>query len=87
MRRLEALKSARLEHERVWRDCFDFTYPLRGSGFSGQMITAQEGQNRQAQNIVDITAVDAVRILVSAIMGGMTPANSLWFGMHVSRRG
>lgn len=84
VRRLEALKSLRLEHERVWRDCFDFTYPLRGSGFTGSMLTAAEGQTRQAQNIVDITAVDSVRILVSAIMGGMTPANSLWFGMHVT---
>lgn len=84
IRRLETLKSSRLEHERVWRDCFDFTYPLRGSGFTGSMITAQEGQNRQAQNICDITAVDSVRVLVSAICGGMTPANSLWFGMHVA---
>jgi hypothetical protein len=83
IRRLEALKSLRGVHERVWRDCFDFTYPLRGSGFNGQIMSAQEGQNRQAQNIVDVTAVDSVRILVSAIMGGMTPANSLWFGMHV----
>jgi hypothetical protein len=84
IRRLDALKALRLEHERVWRDCFDFTYPLRGSGFNGQIISAQEGQQRQAQNIVDITAVDAVRILVSAIMGGMTPANSLWFGLEVT---
>jgi hypothetical protein len=84
IRRLDSLKALRLEHERVWRDCFDFTYPLRGSGFNGQMISAQEAQQRQAQNIVDITAVDSVRILVSAIMGGMTPANSLWFGLDVT---
>jgi hypothetical protein len=84
IRRLEALKALRLVHERVWRDCYDYTYPLRGSGFNGQQITAQDAQNRQAQYIVDITAVDAVRILVSAIMGGMTPANSLWFGMDVT---
>lgn len=84
VRRLEAMKASRLIHERVWRDCFDFTFPLRGSGFNSTQITAQDAQNRQANFVVDITAIDAIRILVSAIMGGMTPANSLWFGMHVA---
>lgn len=83
IRRLDTLKGARLVHERVWRDCYDYTYPLRGSGFNGQMLTAQQGQERQANLVVDITAVDSCRVLVSGVVGGTTPSNSLWFGLHV----
>lgn len=82
VKRLAALKSLRRPHEQVWRDCFDHTYPLRGSGFTSDVIDAQEGQNKRA-NLLDSTATDAVRILASSIMSGLTPANSRWFGLDV----
>lgn len=78
IKRLAALKSLRRPHEEVWRECFDHTYPLRGSGFSSDVIDAQQGQVKRA-NLLDSTATDAVRILASAIMSGLTPANSRWF--------
>lgn len=79
---LSTLKSLRSPHEQVWRDCFDYSYPIRGSGFNGESLSAQEALNRKAR-LVDGTLTDAARILSSSIMGGMTPANSLWFGMDV----
>lgn len=82
VKRLAALKSLRRPHEQVWRDCFDHTYPLRGSGFTSDVIDAQEGQSKRA-NLLDSTATDAVRILASSIMSGLTPANSRWFGLDV----
>lgn len=82
VKRLSALKSLRRPHEQVWRDCFDFTYPLRGSGFVSDIIDAQEGQRRRA-NLLDSTATDAARVLASSIMSGLTPANSRWFGLDV----
>lgn len=82
VKRLAALKSLRRPHEQVWRDCFDHTYPLRGSGFTSDVIDAQEGQSKRA-NLLDSTATDAARILASSIMSGLTPANSRWFGLDV----
>lgn len=84
VKRLAALKSLRWPHEEVWRECFDHTYPLRGSGFSSDVIDAQQGQTKRA-NLLDATATDAVRILASAIMSGLTPANSRWFQLDVGQ--
>lgn len=84
VKRLAALKALRRPHEEVWRECFDHTYPLRGSGFSSDIIDAQQGQTKRA-NLLDATATDAVRILASSIMSGMTPANSRWFGLDTGQ--
>lgn len=84
VKRLAALKALRRPHEQVWRECFDFTYPLRGSGFTSDHVDAQQGQNKRA-NLLDATATDAVRILASAIMSGLTPANSRWFQLDTGK--
>lgn len=81
---LSTLKSLRSPHEQVWRDCYDHSYPIRGSGFSSEQITAIEAQMRKAR-MLDGTTTDAARILSSSIMSGLTPANSLWFGMDVGQ--
>lgn len=79
---LSVLRSLRNPHEQVWRDCFDYTYPMRGNGFYGDVMTAQEALNRKAR-ILDGTTTDSARILSSSVQSGLTPANSLWFGMDV----
>lgn len=79
---LSTLKSLRTPHETVWRDCYDYTHPIRGSGFYSDVMNADEALRRRAR-LIDSTTTDASRILASAIMGGMTPANSMWFGMDV----
>ncbi|WP_025859052.1 portal protein [Pseudomonas sp. CHM02] len=81
---LSTLKSLRSPHEQTWRDCYDHSYPVRGSGFSGESITATEAQTRKAR-MIDGTTTDAVRILSSAIMSGVTPANSVWFALDVGQ--
>ena len=81
---LSTLKSLRSPHETVWRDCFDHSYPIRGSGFCTEQISAIEAQMRKAR-MIDGTTTDAARILSSGIMSGLTPANSLWFGMDVGQ--
>ncbi|WP_110995393.1 portal protein [Pseudomonas sichuanensis] len=81
---LGVLKSLRSPHEQVWRDCFDHTYPMRGNGFYCEMMTAQEALNRRAR-IFDGTTTDSARILASSIQSGLTPANSLWFGLDVGQ--
>ena len=81
---LNTLKSLRSPHEQVWRDCFDNTYPQRGNGFYSEMMTAQEALNRKAR-IFDGTTTDSARTLSSSVQAGMTPANSLWFGMDVAQ--
>lgn len=81
---LSTMKSQRSPHESVWRDCYDLSHPIRGAGFNSDVISADEALRRRAR-IIDSTLTDSSRILASAIMGGMTPANSLWFGMDVGQ--
>lgn len=81
---LSTLKSLRSPHEQVWRDCYDHTYPIRGNGFYCEQMSAQEALNRKAR-IFDGTTTDAARILSSSVQSGLTPANSIWFGMDVGQ--
>ncbi|WP_137971995.1 portal protein [Pseudomonas sp. F(2018)] len=81
---LGTLKSLRNPHESVWRECYDYTHPIRGSGFYSDIMSADEALRRRAR-LIDSTTTDASRVLASAIMGGMTPANSLWFSLDVGQ--
>ena len=83
VRRLEQLKTLRLPHEQIWRDCLDHSFPMRGSGLNGNSLTAQQGMDIKSR-IVDSTATDGGRILASALQAGMTPANARWFGLEVA---
>lgn len=85
IKRLSALKSLRLPHEPVWRDCFDHTYPIRGAGLDGNTLgNGQDVQSRIAR-LVDSTLTDAARLQASSIMSGITPANSRWFGLDTGQ--
>lgn len=82
LRRLEALKQQRAPHERTWRECFLYTDPLRADGFQGAEMSSDQAQAERAK-LCDSTATDGVRTLASAIMSGLTPSNSRWFGLDV----
>lgn len=83
LRRHERMKSQRANAvETVWRDCMDYTFPLRGNGLNGAVETANAGQAKQAR-ILDSTAADAVLVLAANIMSGLTPANAEWFALDV----
>lgn len=82
VRRLGVLKGLRAVHENVWRDCFDYSFPLRGSGLMQNDLTAQQALDRRAR-LVDSTATDGGRVLAAQMQGGGTPANARWFGLDV----
>jgi hypothetical protein len=82
LRRLSALKSMRTPHEYVWRDCFDHSFTMRGSGLQQNSLTASQALDKKSR-IVDSTATDAGTILASALQSGMTPANSRWQSLEV----
>ena len=87
LRRLAALKGKRTAVENEWKKCYDFSMPMRGAllsagGTAGADGNLSEGASKKA-DLLDSTATDAVRIHASALMSGLTPANSRWFGLEV----
>ena len=84
LRRLEQVKSRRAVVEEAWRDCYRYTYPLRGAGFehvgtvSDPMTTQASTAKAKQADLLDSTGTDAARLLASAIVSGTVPANSRW---------
>ena len=42
IKRFGQLKSKRSTYEQDWRDCFDLTFPVRGNGFSGEVVDSAD---------------------------------------------
>jgi hypothetical protein len=84
VKRLSQQKALREPHESTYRQCFDYSYPLRGDGFQGQVVGATDGQNKQAK-ILDSTLTDSCDQLAASVVSGLTPSSSLWFGVDVDR--
>ena len=82
LKRLDALRGERQQHETVWTECFLLTDPVRASGFDTLLTNATEIAHAIAK-IFDSTAMESTRTLNASIMSGMTPANSLWFKLTV----
>jgi hypothetical protein len=88
--RYAQLRSQLHQVEQVWRECYDFSYPLRGADFQQWGVGSKAptdtnigyGKSKQA-TLLDSTATDGCRILGSALQSGLTPANSRWFGLEV----
>jgi len=88
LKRLEQLRARRSVVEEEWRQCFNYTYPLRGAAFESLGSPSPDptqqhvssGTTKQDE-LLDSTGTDSVRILASALMSGLTPANSRWFGL------
>lgn len=90
LRRLEQLKTRRSVVDEEWRKCYRYTYPLRGVGFENIGVmgnsTGQANASTATANqdeLLDSTGTDSARTLASALMGGLTPANSRWPGLEV----
>lgn len=76
--RLGQLRLARAIHESHWSDCYRFGAPERQQNFTS--MTENNGQReKERADLYDSTAADAVQVLVSMIMNGVTPANAIWF--------
>lgn len=92
LKRLAEAKSARTIVEQHWRDCYDLTYPMRGSAMgldnpgaatSGTADSRlSNGLDRQAQ-LYDSTGADAVRVLASQMVTGTTPSSSRWIELKL----
>jgi hypothetical protein len=81
-RTLADMKAERQRHEQVWKDCYDWSYPERGSGFMTTVTDANDAQRRKA-NILDSTAGDSVQVGAATMVDGTVPANARWFGIDV----
>lgn len=83
-KRLTRLKTLRQVHEPVWRDCFDYSWPIRGSGLQGgEPLDAQQALDRKAR-LLHSAATDAGRTLAAAVVSGATPSSSIWALLAVS---
>jgi len=83
-RRLTRLKQLRQPHEQTWRDCFDHSWPIRGSGLQGsQPLDAQQAMDRKAR-LLHSVSTDAGRTLAAAIVSGAVPSSSVWALLDVT---
>lgn len=80
--RFARLRSDRSALETIWKDCYDYTFPLRGSGLMGNNLTADQAKDKVA-DLITTEGTRGVRDIASIIVGGMTPANARWFDLVV----
>ncbi|MEF9956674.1 MAG: portal protein [Acinetobacter sp.] len=76
--RLNQLKSARSQYESHWADCYKYGAPERQQNFSSDSDVKSQRETERT-DLYDSTASDALQVLVSMIMNGVTPANAIWF--------
>ncbi|WP_269915326.1 portal protein [Acinetobacter sp. HY1485] len=75
--RFGQLKLARSIHEAHWSDCYKFGAPERQQGFAS--VDSKSQREKERAELYDSTAAESIQLLVSMIMSGVTPANSIWF--------
>ena len=75
--RYQAAQGRRRPWEGLWRDCYTFALPQRGSGFGSAFDPAR----RHAEQLFDGTATDAVEQLAASLLAELTPPWSQWFGL------
>lgn len=79
LKRLEQLRSQRSVVEEIWKQCFSYTYPLRGIGFFTDDAHGGAALAKSLQAaLTDSTGTDGTRILAAALMSGLTPASQRW---------
>lgn len=76
-KRLSQLKAERTRFEPHWRECYKYGAPERQQAFDGEDI--DDTRSKQRAELLDSTASEAIQLLVSSIISGTTPANSIWF--------
>ncbi|MCW1973475.1 UNVERIFIED_ORG: hypothetical protein FHW05_002323 [Pantoea agglomerans] len=74
-------KSQRSPLESEWQQAYDHTYPQLGQGFSGVQSSGTASEKKA--ELLDSTGTDATRTLASALISGMTPANSQWLNLRI----
>jgi hypothetical protein len=92
LRRHDQLKRKRTLLEQNWRECYDYTYPLRGAmlaiGPSSGSSAVDENaihsyaRDRQAK-LMNGVGTDCTRLLSSSLVAGTTPGVLQWVGYSV----
>jgi hypothetical protein len=90
VRRQQQLQAERSKIDHITRDCYDHSYPLRGTEFSSTPQPNAPELNIGYASVkkallLDSTASDGCRVMASALVSGATPSNSRWFGLHVEK--
>lgn len=80
--RLTQLIGRRSPHESTWRQCAEYTFPLRASGWQSNTLDATTGQEQQAELLDDVSTQSA-NTLAASIVSGSVPANARWFDLDV----
>lgn len=79
LKRLEQQKTLRSTVEETWKQCFSYTYPLRGIAFFTEDAVGGASLAKALQaSMTDSTGTDGTRILASALMSGLTPSSQRW---------
>lgn len=81
IKRADALRAQRQRHDEVWKDCFDHTYPIRGEGFYDGSYGGADTAKDRVSRLLTSVATDSSRMLASALVSGMTPAQAQWFDL------
>jgi hypothetical protein len=79
--RFQRTKHRRSLWETLWRDCYTFALPQRGTGFGEEF---RPGKNPH-ERLFDGTAPDAVEQLAASLLAELTPPWSAWFGLIPGR--
>lgn len=79
--RLQALKGERLLHESVYKDCADYSMPHLAAGWNGSAPTTAGDVQQKKAALLNGVAGESLTVSADGFMGGMTPANALWFGI------
>ena len=79
--RYQRAKARRRCWEGLWRDCYTYALPQRGTGFDSAF---RPGAN-PAERLFDGTALDAVDQLGASLLAELTPPWSQWFGLIPGR--
>ncbi|MDF7671153.1 portal protein [Orbaceae bacterium ESL0721] len=80
--RVSSLRAERASLERVWKDCYEHTFPIRASGLLGDAFTADQAKNKVA-DLLTTEGTRGARDIASIIVGGMTPSNAKWFDLVI----
>jgi hypothetical protein len=79
--RYQRAKQRRRCWESLWRECYTFALPQRGSGFGSEF---RPGAN-PSERLFDGTALDGVEQLGASLLAELTPPWSQWFGLVPGR--
>jgi Bacteriophage head to tail connecting protein len=74
----ERARERRLPWEPLWRECYAYALPQRGTGLGAEFATAR----RHSDGLFDATAADAVEQLAASLLAELTPPWSQWFGFR-----